>query len=171
MAIMLRKTWAPKGKTPFVYQRMNSHKKVSVIVSLCIAPSRDTLHLCFRLHSDENDNSQIVRSFRLQLTKQLSAPTVLIWHKLKSHRSRIVQNHIDHRADLTDCFLPLLYAPELIPVENVRIYMKMNSLSDLYVCTVDNLTKSTKRVGRSIQRKQKLLSSFMKHSPLRMHLN
>ena len=43
MAPYVRRTWAPKGSTPFLYQCTRSHQKVSVIAALCIADERNTV--------------------------------------------------------------------------------------------------------------------------------
>lgn len=63
MAPLVRRTWNPQGQTPFLYQRTCSHKKVSIIAALCIAPCRGRLRLYFRLHPDANINTQAVESF------------------------------------------------------------------------------------------------------------
>ena len=51
MAPLVRRSWAPAGQTPVLYQRGAHHRKVSVIAALCVSPERDQLRFYFRLHA------------------------------------------------------------------------------------------------------------------------
>ena len=169
MAPLLRRTWAPCGTTPLVYHRMGTHTKVSVIAALCIAPTRDRLHLYFRLYPDQNINQGRVRGFVQQLIRQLNAPMILIWDRLSAHRSHQVQDFIKDTPNLQNVFLPP-YAPEINPVEQAWSYLKMNPLAHCTADTVDALTDTTRHHTRSLQRKQRLLQAFMANTPLAIRL-
>ncbi len=169
MAPLVRRSWAPCGHTPVLHQRTRSHKKVSVIAALCISPDRDRLHLYFRLHPDANINSPLVIDFLRNLSNQLTHPIVLVWDRRWAHRSKMVQNFIRSRPQLHPHFLPP-YAPELNPVEYAWSYLKMNPLANRPLLDVDSLVDTTRRHSRWLQRNQKLLRSFMKHSPLFLRL-
>jgi len=140
-----------------------------VIVALCIAPERDRLQLYFRPHPDANINSASIVDFLPNLLRQLDGPVILIWGRLLAHRSKKVQTFIGENHNLHAFFLPP-YAPELSPLENVWGYLKLNRMANLTAVDVDSLADTTRRHGRSLQRKQKLLRSFVKHSPLLLHL-
>jgi len=165
MAPLVRRTWAPRGETPYLHQRTQSHTKVSVIAALCISPERDRLHLYFRLHPDENIETGRVRGFLQQLIRQLDAPMVLLWDRLPAHRSRAVQDFIRDTPDLYSEFLPP-YAPEVNPVEQVWSYLKMNPLANFTAYDVDTLADTTRHHSRSLQRNQQLLQSFIANTPL-----
>lgn len=169
MAPLVRRTWAPRGHTPVLYQRTRSHKKVSVIAALCIAPKRDHIQLYFRLHPDANINSTSVCSFLKNLSQQLNSPLILIWDRFLAHRAKKVQALIHNNSNMQSFFLPP-YAPELNPVENVWGYMKMNPLANNAREDIDSLANDTRHSGRSLQRKQTLLRSFINHSPLFLRL-
>ena len=169
MAPLVRRTWSPRGKTPIFYQRTRSHKRVSVIAALCVAPSRAKLHFYFRLHPDANINAELVRDFLRHLLRQLDGPALIVWDRLPAHRSKIAQTFIQGTPCLHAFFLPP-YAPELNPVEYVWSYLKMNPLANCALFEVNSLAKATRSHVRSLQRKQKLLRAFMKHSPLAMRL-
>ena len=62
------------------------------------------------------------------------------------------------------------YAPELNPVENVWNYLKMNSMANEALYDLETLKKTTRRHGRTIQHRQPLLRSLMKHTPLFLRL-
>lgn len=165
MAPLVRRSWSLRGITPVLYQRTRSHQKVSAIAALCVNPNQDHLNLYFRLHPNKNINSDLVIDFLRNLIRQLNSPIVLIWDRLRAHRSKKVQKFIDKAKDLHVFLLPA-YAPELNPVENVWSYLKYNSLANFAPLDLEELNETTRSSARSIQRRQNLLRSFMKHSPL-----
>lgn len=169
MAPLVRRSWHPRGQTPVLYQRTRAHKKVSAIAAICIAPGRDRIRLYFRLHPDTNINSDLVIGFLRQLIRQLDGPIVLLWDRLLAHRAQNVGVFIQDTSGLHTDFLPP-YAPELNPVENVWAYLKMNRLCNRPFFDVPSIAHATRSHGRSIQRKQLLLRSFVKHSPLSLRL-
>lgn len=153
-----------------LYQRTRAHKKVSAIAVLCVTPHRDRVHLYFRLHPEVNITANLVLEFLRQLVRQLGGPIVVVWDRLLAHRARKVQAFIQHTPNLHVHFFPP-YAPELNPVENVWGYLKINPLSNRPFFDTDSLAQVTRSHGRSIQRTQWLLRSFIKHSPLFLRLN
>ena len=70
MSPLLRRSWARRGQTPVFYQRTRSHKKVSAIAALCIAPDRKHLSLYFRLHPDKNINALAAKDFLRILSRR-----------------------------------------------------------------------------------------------------
>ncbi len=169
MAPLVRRTWSMRGQTPFLYQRTRSHKKISVIGALRVAPYRRRLHLFFRLHADTNINGELVKGFLKNLLKQLKGPIVLIWDRWRPHSAKKVQTLVYKSKRLHIFFLPP-YAPELNPMEYVWGHMKMNPMANLVITDIDSLADITRHHGRSLQRKQSLLRSFLKHTPLLLRL-
>jgi transposase len=100
-----------------MYQKTRSHKKVSAIAALCIAPSRKHLHLSFRLHPYVNINAESVESFLKNLLTELQGPVFIIWDRFMPHRSIKVQHLLNDNPRITIYHFPP-YAPELNPVEN-----------------------------------------------------
>ncbi|MEW5994299.1 MAG: transposase [Candidatus Zixiibacteriota bacterium] len=170
MAPLVRRSWHPRGHPPVLYQRTRSHQKVSAIAALTVSPSRDQVRLYFRLHPDVNITASLVMEFLRHLIKQLDGPIVLVWDRLLAHRAKKVQTFIRDTPGFSDHFLPP-YAPELNPVENVWCYLKMNPLSNRPFLDVVSLAGTARSHGRSIQRKQTLLRSFIEHTPLALCLH
>jgi len=170
MAPLVRRSWAPKGHTPILSQRTQSHKKVSAIAVLCNSPKRDLVSLYFRLHPDANINGELVLQFLKHLRKQLKKhPLVLVWDGFLAHRTQKVQSYITNSKILSAEYLPP-YAPELNPLENAWGYLKMNPMANDSRPDVLSLAKTARRHGRSIQRQQLLTRSFVKHTPLFLRL-
>lgn len=165
MAPLVRRTWAPRGRTPLLRQRTRSHQKVSVIAALCVAPNRQRVSLFFRLHPDENVSATHVVDFLRQLRRHLRWPIVLLWDRLQAHRARATVAFLQARPKLQTHFLPA-YAPELNPVEQVWSYLKMNPLANLVAKDLNTLAGVTRKSAKSLQRKHNLLRSFVHHCPL-----
>lgn len=169
MAPWLRRTWSPRGQTPLLPQRTRSHQKVSAIAALCVNPWRDRVHLLFRLHPHANITAALVAGFLGQLGRQLPGPIVLLWDRLLPHRARRVGAFLGEWPEIHALFLPP-YAPELNPVEGVWGYLKMNPLANWAAPDLDALTSAARRHARSLQRKERLLRSFLKQCPLFLRL-
>jgi len=169
MAPVLRRSWAPRGSTPIIHQRTRHHQKISMIAALALTPERSRVALWFRLHPAKNITWREVRSFVRQLLRQIPAPMILIWDRLNAHRSARLRELIHSTPRLHVAFLPP-YAPELNHVENVWSYLKCNPMANLAIHDVEELHTTTRHHGRSIQRREKLLRSFIKHGSLPLRL-
>lgn len=169
MAPWVRRSWARRGQTPRLDQRTRSHQKVSVIAALCIGPDRRRLHLYFRLYVDANINTARVIAFVRQLLRQWDGPLVIVWDRLRAHRSKKIDLFVG-RSPRVHTFLLPPYAPELNPVEYVWSYLKTNPLANWAFNDVETLAQTARRHGRSLQHKHALLRSFVDHSPLPLRL-
>jgi transposase len=169
MAPLVRRTWAPCGQTPVLYQRGRHHKKVSAMAVLCVSPQRDEVRHYFRQYADRNINHQLVIEFLRAVDKELGASWCLLWDRLNAHRAKKTRKYLDTVDRLHTFFLPA-YAPELNPVEYLWSYSKTNPLANLAVHEVTELATVTRACGRSIQRNEELLRSFIRHSPLFLRL-
>jgi transposase len=169
MAPLVRRSWAPRGKTPVLVQRTRSHQKVSVIAALCVSPFRDRLELYFRLHLDRNIRTPEVLAFLRVLLEQLDAPVIVVWDRLQAHRSKKVRDFVAACPTLRTVHLPP-YAPELSPVEYLWCYLKLNPLANVAFFQIAELAQAARRAARSVQHNQLLLRSFLRHSPLSLRL-
>jgi transposase len=169
MAPLLRRTWAPRGQTPLLFQRGRSHEKVSAIAALCVSPRRDRLNLYFRLHPETNINAAIVIDFLRILSRHLQGPVVLVWDRLNAHLARKTTVFLGAGSTFRTFLFPP-YAPDLNPVEYVWGYLKQNPLANHPCEDVLTLAGAARHSSRSLQRKQHLLHSFIKQCPLPLRL-
>jgi transposase len=169
MMPLVRRTWAPRGQTPLLRHRTNSYRKVSVIAALVVSPERDRIQLFFCLHPQVNINAGTVLSFLKHLDRHFQCPISLLWDRFMPHRARLVQNYISRKKSWNSEFLPA-YAPELNPTENVWCYLKTNAMANEALYELDDLTQSARRHGRTLQRREPLLRSLLKHTPLFLRL-
>jgi len=169
MAPLVRRSWAPSGRTPILFQRTRSHKKVSVIAALCVAPARDAVRLYFRLHPDANIRTPHVCAFLRQLSYQLGDPIWVVWDRLQAHRAKHTRRSLDRHREIRTSFLPP-YAPELNPVEGLWSYLKINPLANAEIFSLDDLAFTARNHTRTLQRNEPLLRSFITHCGLSLRL-
>lgn len=169
MMPLVRRTWAPRGQTPCLRHRTNSHRKVSVMAALVVSPERDRVQLFFRLHAQANIQSGRVLAFLKHLGRHFQCPMTLLWDRFMPHRARRVQDYLSRKKTWHSAFLPA-YAPELNPTENVWSYLKMNAMVNDPLYDLEELTQSARRHSRALQRRESLLRSLLKHTPLFLRL-
>ncbi|OGH60542.1 MAG: hypothetical protein A3G34_10430 [Candidatus Lindowbacteria bacterium RIFCSPLOWO2_12_FULL_62_27] len=169
MAPLVRRTWAPIGQTPILQQRTRSHQKVSMIAALCVPPKRDRVRLYFRLHPNANLNAITIRAFLRLLMRHIPGNIVLIWDNLGAHHGKVMQSLLQKTPRLHVFRFPP-YAPELDPVEYFWSYLKTKPLANDAPEDIATLATKARSHSRSIQRTDRLLRSFVQHSPLSLRL-
>lgn len=170
MSPLVLRTWAPKGVTPVSEQKTAMHEKVSCIGAIAVSRKRDRVRFYFRLHPNRNINTDRVLPFLGGLLRQLPGNIVVVWDGWRTHRNRKVTAFLGrHRRLRLEYFPP--YAPKLNPVEYVWSHSKRNPLANHAAPNLPFLTISVREAGKSVQRKEGLLRSFVRHSklPLRLH--
>jgi hypothetical protein len=165
MSPLVRRTWAPTGRTPILLQRGRSHKKVSAIAAIVVSPHARKVNLYFRLHKNTSIYAHLVKAFLWQLSQQISERFIIVWDRLNTHRARIVIAWIASRKHVSQAFFPP-YAPELNPVEYVWGNVKTNPMANLPETDVKDLAYTAYRFTRKLQCNQQVLKSFLKHSSL-----
>jgi transposase len=163
MAPLVRRSWAPRGKTPLLLQRGVHHQKVSAIAVLCARSQQRRLY--FRLHPNADIQARHVIAFLRYLDRELPGPWLLLWDRLNAHRARRTADFLGSCPKLQAHFLPP-YAPDLNPIEYAWCYLKTNPMANSPHFDLSALTRTTRRHARSLQSKTKLLDSFLSHSPL-----
>jgi len=165
MAPLVRRTWAPRGKTPILHHKARSHKKVTAVGALCASPAGRKVSLFFRLHANKNLNATRAVEFIEQLQQNIDGKIYLIWDRLLAHRSKKVQRFVA-RTKRTKLFYFPPYAPELNPIEYAWGYLKKNPLANLTTLNEESLTQTTKKEVCRMRKKHALPKSFLRKSPI-----
>jgi putative transposase len=164
----VRRTWAPRGRTPVLIQ--NGHRdKVSVVAVLSVSPKRRRVGLYFSLYPNKNINGEVMIDFLRDLRRHIRNPMVLVWDRSLTHRARGVGEFLHGTKGYHPVLLPP-YAPELNPVELVWAYLKTNPLANLGALDVWDLLSATNRHARRLQRREDLLRSLIGSGPLFLRL-
>jgi len=169
LAPLVRRTWAPSGQTPALYQRGRHHKKVSAVAALCVSPDRDQVRLYFRLYPGKEVDTDRSIAFLKALDRELDANWCLVWDRLNAHRANKTRTYLETASRLRTFFFPS-YAPELNPVEYLWSWLKMNPMANRAIHEVEPLADATRQCARSLQCNEELLRSFLHHSPLSLRL-
>ncbi len=108
LAPLVRRSWAPSGQTPVLYQRGRHHKKVSAVAALCVSPGRDQVRLYFRLYPGKEIDSDRSIAFLKALDRELDANWCLVWDRLNAHRANKTRAYLRDRFPSVDILLSLL---------------------------------------------------------------
>jgi transposase len=165
MAPLVRRSWAPRGQTPTLAQQTRSHRKVSVITAVTLAPQRSRVGLYFALHPDANLDAERIVQFLRRLRRHLQRPIVIVWDRLRAHRGRVVQRFLQRSRQIHVELLPP-YAPELNPSELVWSYLKRNPLANYAPTDTNELHATARHHLRRLRRRYGLLRSFLYATPL-----
>lgn len=165
LAPLVRRTWAPRGQTPVLYQRTARRDKASAIAALSLSPRRQRVGLYFAVLPDENVTAVHLVRFLADLARHLPGPLLLVWDRLASHRSRVLAAFRARRPRLEVEWLPP-YAPELNPVELLWSYLKLNPLANHPAVNSYFLAATARRHLHRVGRRQALLRSFLRATPL-----
>jgi transposase len=170
MAPLVRRSWAPRGRTPVLKQRGRSRRKVSVIGALVISPRRRRVRAYFGLLPDANFDGESVLAFVMQLHRALRAPMALIWDRLSAHIGEPVAPWLARNRRRVSAELLPPYAPELNPVELIWAHAKTNPLANFAPAELEELLAQTQVATLAIGDDEPLLRSFIKHCPLSLRL-
>jgi transposase len=165
LALVRRRTWAPRGCTPVV-KISEPHGRISVIGAMTISPHRRFLGFCFQLSEDNvNIRGDSVVQFIEHVRRKIRGPITLLWDQIPIHCGRPVTAYLArHRKLVVEPFPPS--APELNPVDNVWSYVKYNRLPNY---TPPHLPELPERITMEycrLQRRPDLLRAFFNHTGL-----
>ena len=167
MAPLVRRTWAPCGKTPVLYQRTRSHEKISMIAALTVPPKKNRVGLYFSLHSS-NITAKLVTRFLRNLSRHIQKPLIIVWDRSRPHKAQTTQIFLRRNKKLQVFFFPA-YAPELNPTEFLWAYLKNNSLSNFPMYDIKTLGAVARYHSSKIKHRPNLLRSFLYATPLFLH--
>jgi transposase len=156
---VVRRTWAPKGKTPIQYS-WDRHDRLSVIAGITVAPHRRRLGLYFQIH-DHNVRFKEVIEFLYHIHRHLRRKLVVVMDRYSAHWKavRLLQ---EAGVDWLEVEWLPAYAPELNPSEMVWNHTKYADLANLIP---DDLSALWQAVDASIDGMRKnsdLIRSFFK---------
>jgi hypothetical protein len=154
---LVRRTLAPKGKTPTLVVRGRHRQKVSLIAGLTLSPRHSRRNLYFRSLTDGYFDQHSIAAFVRHLLRHLRGRVLLIWDNGKSHRGRAISKVLaDHRRLEVEPLPP--YAPQLNPVEWLWSHIKWSELSNVAPEDQHQLARMVRpilaRLARSPQRLQ-----------------
>jgi len=135
---LVRRTLAPKGRTPKLLVRGRRRQKVSVIAALTLSPIRRRLGLYFRTIVNGSFKGATVAEFLRHLLRHIRGRIILIWDRWSGHRGPDVRAVLADHPRLQIEPLPT-YAPQLNPVEHLWSHLKWSQLCNFGPDTAEEL--------------------------------
>lgn len=162
---VVRKTWAPRGKTPVV-RVTTPHQRISGIGAMTIrrVPVRFGFH--FHLLSDNlNFQGHSVSAFLAHINQRLRGTITLIWDEIRIHSAYPVKKFLSEHPNFEVEQLPP-YAPELNPVDYVWSYVKYARLANFCPHDLIELRNAVVVELTKVKRSPRLLRSLFSGSGL-----
>ena len=159
----VRRTWAPKGKTPVIVSS-GSWSVRSVVGVITCTPEGDDPKLYIRIFKGSMHKEDVLR-FLKELRMQVRGDLVLVWDRLAAHRATMVKEYVASHPWITTEHFPS-YAPELNPVEYAWATAKNHDLAHVYPEGLEKLDGHIRRMKRRLQRRTDILKGFLKKSSL-----
>ena len=155
----IARIWGLVGRTPVVTHPFNWDKLnvISVITT--------TGKMYFRIHPGETIKADKVVAFLRQFLRQVTGNIILYWDGLPAHRFKKMKDFLAKHPRLQIKRL-LSYSPDLNPDGGVWSYVKTRELPNLTVDNTPKLVHEVRRASRNVQRRSKLIKSFLFESEL-----
>ena len=170
MAPLLRRTLAPRGRTPRLLQRASHRDKVSVAAALWRAPGpARPVRLAYRTYPGGSVNNERYAEFLADVLacRLRGVPAIVVHDRGNMHRGEPLDD-LDADVPRLLGFEPLpAYAPELNPVEPVWNWLKYDELANFAAHDVPELDRVANTALYGLHRDQPRLRSFLAYSPLR----
>jgi putative transposase len=127
MAPLVRRTWAPRGRTPDLDQCGTRHK-VSVAAALWLSPRRERLGLYFQTLPDGYFDNWYVAAFLEAMLQELEGRFVVVWDGGTMHRGDPIRQLTSHFATRLSLEALPPWAPTLNPVDTLWGWLKYDQL-------------------------------------------
>lgn len=113
----MKRTWAPRGKTPTIWTSVEHNERLNLIGGLCLTPAGRKLKLHVRSYWQTLKGEQVVE-FLEHLLAHGQGPIVLLWDRHPIHKRKVVKAFLARHPRLIVYWFPTA-APELNPMEFV----------------------------------------------------
>jgi transposase len=163
---VVRRTWAPRGKTP-TQEQWDRHDRLSVMSVLTVSPRQRRLGLYWEIHRHNIRGEQVVAFLRL-VCRRLGGQSILILDRWSVHRSAAMRRFMQRHCTRMEVEWLPRYAPELNPVEQVWNHAKYSDLPNVAPADLEELDSLVRcSIGRT-RGQQHLLRSFFRMAKLRL---
>lgn len=168
MSPHVRRTLAPKGKTPILKTKGAHREKVSLVAALSLSPRRGRLGLYWRTYPREYVNNDRAAAFLRYVLGHLRGNVIVVWDGGTMHKGGPIAKVLEDYPRLSLERLPS-YAPELNPVEFLWTHLKCGVLANFVPDTVLQLDAALRKHLQRAKRSPKRLRSFGDASKLPFH--
>ncbi len=168
MSPLVRRTLAPRGKTPVLKVKGSHHDRVSITAALTISPRHNRLGLYWQSYPKKFVNSERAAWFLRNLLYYLRGPVTVVWDGGPMHKGEPIRRVLRDYPRLQLERLPP-YAPELNPIEYLWDHLKYGALPNFTPDDVFQLDSILCQHLRHTKHDQLRLQGFYHHSTLPFH--
>jgi len=168
MSPLVRRTLAPRGKTPVLKINGSHHDRVSITAALTISPRRGRLGLYWQSFPKKFVNSQRAAWFLRYLLYYLRGAVTVVWDGGPMHKGDAIRQVLHDYPRLQLEKLPP-YAPELNPVEYLWDHLKYGTLPNFTPDDVFQLDSVLCHHLNHSKHDHRRLQGFYNHSTLPFH--
>jgi transposase len=165
MSPLVRRTLAPRGKTPILKTKAAHREKVSVIAALTISSKRQRLGLYWRTYPRSFVNGERAAMFLRYLLQCLPGKVIVVWDGGPMHKGDHIRQVQQDFPRLSLERLPP-YAPELNPVEYLWGHLKYGKLPNFTPDDVFQLDATVNKQLRQSRKSQGRLVGYFKAAKL-----
>jgi len=165
MSPLVRRTLAPRGKTPILKTKAKHREKVSITAALTISPGRHHLGLYWQTYPRSFVNAERAADFLRALMGRLRGAVMVVWDGGPMHKGEPIQQVLHDFPRLSLERLPP-YAPELNPVEYLWSQLKYGRLANFAPEDVFQLDAVLRRHLHQTAQSSNMLRSFFDASGL-----
>lgn len=164
MQSTVRRTWAPRGRTP-IHVDTGSWQSIRAVAALTVVPTTGTTVLDYWL-SEKSIDSEQMAYLLCDLFDHRGQDCILIWDNYPAHKptARMLRKRgwpMATQVDVDIQFLPT-YAPDYNPVEQVWKSVKYDDLANYVPLDLAALKARLDQSLRTIQDRPELLRAFVR---------
>jgi hypothetical protein len=161
----VRRTWAPRGKTP-ILRHPFTWKKLSICCVIGYRWDGRRCGLYFRVIPGSYNDEKLI-SFLGQLKKHLHGrKVILIWDGLPSHRSWRMTHYLNQQQEWLSVVRLPAYAPEMNPVEGLWANIMGQELANRSVDNLGEMLEGVRNGFSRVHSSYRLFHSFLDHAGL-----
>jgi putative transposase len=161
----VRRTWAPKGRTPVLTGFGRHRDKVSTIAAISVAPYRRRLGLYWRTDPEHYIGAAGVVAFLRDLLRRLRGQVIVVWDGGSNHKGPAIRGLLRRFPRLSLERLPG-YAPDLNPVEMIWSYLKYGLMANFVPRHVRHLDRVVRDHLSKLGKRPALIRLLWKGSKL-----
>ena len=165
LAPLVRRTLAPRGKTPLLSTRCKWREKVSMIAALGVRARSKHLSLHFRTYKRQYINNEKAADFLRQLLRRVRGKIIVVWDGGNMHKGDPIRQLLARTRRLQLERLPA-YSPEFNPAEYIWKHLKFDKMANFCPLNVEHIDRVVKGHLRRLETNPEKLGQFLRQSKL-----
>ena len=165
LAPLVRRTLAPRGKTPTLKHRTKRREKVSLVAAMALGTAVAGLGLHWRTYPKDFVNNVKAADFLRAVLAQVPGEVVVLWDGGPMHKGDPIRALLREFPRLSIVRLPP-YCPHFNPVEYLWSWLKYGQLPNFAATDAQTLDEAVRARMALAEKNPQLLRAFWDHCEL-----